>query len=69
MPLWARFVLGFDVYGTLIDPFGMERQLVCFCGDQAHDLCALWRQKQLEYSFRRGLMRRYEDFDAALNEH
>jgi 2-haloacid dehalogenase len=27
-------------------------------------MCALWRQKQLEYSFRRGLMRCYEDFDA-----
>jgi 2-haloacid dehalogenase len=60
MPL----VLGFDVYGTLVDPFGMERQLASLYGDWGGALCALWRQKQLEYSFRRGLMRCYEDFDA-----
>jgi|SRR5215467_6977704 len=57
-------VLGFDVYGTLVDPFGMERQLVALFGDRGRATCALWRQKQLEYSFRRGLMRSYEDFDA-----
>jgi 2-haloacid dehalogenase len=60
MPL----VLGFDVYGTLVDPFGMERQLASLYGDRGRAICALWRQKQLEYSFRRGLMRCYEDFDA-----
>lgn len=58
------FVLGFDVYGTLVDPFGMERQLESLFSDQGRAICALWRQKQLEYSFRRGLMRCYEDFDA-----
>lgn len=60
MPL----VLGFDVYGTLVDPFGMERQLESLFGDRGRAICTLWRQKQLEYSFRRGLMRCYEDFDA-----
>ena len=57
-------VLGFDVYGTLVDPFGMEQQLATLFGDRGSAICALWRQKQLEYSFRRGLMRCYEDFDA-----
>jgi 2-haloacid dehalogenase len=57
-------VLGFDVYGTLVDPLGMERRLEALFGDRASTMCALWRQKQLEYSFRRGLMRCYEDFDA-----
>ena len=57
-------VLGFDVYGTLVDPFGMERQLESLFGDRGSGICALWRQKQLEYSFRRGIMRCYEDFDA-----
>ena len=57
-------VLGFDVYGTLVDPLGMERQLVALFGDRGKAICALWRQEQLEYSFRRGLMRCYEDFDA-----
>lgn len=57
-------VLGFDVYGTLVDPFGMEQQLESLFGDRGGAICALWRQKQLEYSFRRGLMRCYENFDA-----
>ncbi len=57
-------VLGFDVYGTLVDPFGMEGQLVALFGEHGRAICALWRQKQLEYSFRRGLMGCYEDFDA-----
>jgi len=57
-------VLGFDVYGTLVDPFGMERQLGTLFGDRGNAISALWRQKQLEYSFRRGLMRCYENFDA-----
>jgi 2-haloacid dehalogenase len=57
-------VLGFDVYGTLVDRFGMEQQLATLVGDRGSAICALWRQKQLEYSFRRGLMRCYEDFDA-----
>jgi 2-haloacid dehalogenase len=56
-------VLGFDVYGTLVDPFGMERQLASLFGDRGSAICALWRQKQLEYSFRLGLMRCYENFD------
>jgi 2-haloacid dehalogenase len=55
--------LGFDVYGTLVDPFGMEKQLVARFGELGRAICALWRQKQLEYSFRRGLMRCYEDFN------
>jgi 2-haloacid dehalogenase len=57
-------VLAFDVYGTLVDPFRMERQLESLYGDCGSAICALWRQEQLEYSFRRGLMRCYEDFDA-----
>jgi 2-haloacid dehalogenase len=57
-------VLGFDVYGTLVDPFAMERALESLFRGRGSAVCALWRQKQLEYSFRRGLMRCYEDFDA-----
>jgi 2-haloacid dehalogenase len=56
--------LGFDVYGTLVDPLRMERRLRTLFGDTADAMSALWRQKQLEYSFRRALMRRYENFDA-----
>jgi len=57
-------VLAFDVYGTLIDPLGIEAALVPAFGSNARAACELWRQKQLEYSFRRALMRRYMTFDA-----
>ncbi|MEJ2309177.1 MAG: haloacid dehalogenase type II [Gammaproteobacteria bacterium] len=54
--------LAFDVYGTLIDTNGVTRLLVSMIGDTAPDFSRLWRDKQLEYAFRRGLMRRYRDF-------
>jgi 2-haloacid dehalogenase len=55
--------LAFDVYGTLIDPLGMEERLEALFANRGRAMSILWRQKQLEYSFRRGLMRRYENFD------
>ena len=54
--------LGFDVYGTLVDVHALVEQLRTFAGDQAQHLSELWRQKQVEYAFRRGLMRNYQDF-------
>jgi 2-haloacid dehalogenase len=56
-------VLAFDVYGTLIDPFRMEEHLRALFGGQAKEATELWRGKQLEYSFRRALMKKYENFD------
>jgi len=54
--------LGFDVYGTLIDTAGMGAALREHAGEAAPAFAALWRSKQLEYAFRRGLMDRYRDF-------
>ena len=54
--------LGFDVYGTLIDTSGIADALREHAGDAAPAFAALWRSKQLEYAFRRGLMDRYRDF-------
>ena len=54
--------LGFDIYGTLIDPHGVTIKLGELIGDQAPEFSKLWREKQLEYTFRRGLMRDYENF-------
>ncbi|MGB8248605.1 MAG: haloacid dehalogenase type II [Chlorobium sp.] len=54
--------IAFDVYGTLIDTDGLVERLRKTCGLKAADFSRLWRQKQLEYSFRRALMRRYEPF-------
>ena len=54
--------IAFDVYGTLIDTDGVVSQLREWMGSQADVFSQTWRSKQLEYSFRRGLMRRYETF-------
>ena len=54
--------IAFDIYGTLIDTHGLIDLLRCHVGDNASRFSTLWRQKQLEYSFRRGLMRQYKDF-------
>jgi 2-haloacid dehalogenase len=56
-------VLAFDVYGTLIDPFRMEDHLRAIFGARAKEATELWRSKQVEYSFRRALMKKYENFD------
>lgn len=55
-------VLAFDVYGTLIDTQGVVIKLKDIVGGKAEEFSRVWRDKQLEYSFRRGLMRRYETF-------
>lgn len=57
-------VVGFDVYGTLIDTHGVITLLETMIGDCAADFSIAWREKQLEYTFRRGLMQRYQDFSA-----
>jgi 2-haloacid dehalogenase len=58
-----QIVLAFDVYGTLIDPFHMEEHLAAAFGDKAKQASELWRSKQLEFSFRRALMKKYQDFN------
>jgi len=55
--------IGFDVYGTLVDPLGMDAPLRAHVGDQAARFAALWRERQIDWTFRRALMRRYADFD------
>jgi 2-haloacid dehalogenase len=54
--------IAFDVYGTLVDPLAMGDDLKSLVGDMAGRFAELWRTKQLEYSFRRGLMRVYRPF-------
>jgi 2-haloacid dehalogenase len=56
-------VLAFDVYGTLIDPFRMEEHLRADFGGRAGEASELWRSKQIEYSFRRAVMKKYQTFD------
>jgi 2-haloacid dehalogenase len=54
--------LGFDVYGTLIDTAGVTEALRQHAGQEAAAFSSLWREKQLEYSFRRALMQNYVPF-------
>jgi 2-haloacid dehalogenase len=56
-------VVAFDVYGTLVDTAGIAVELAKNFGDRAEAAARLWREKQLEATFRRALMRRYVDFD------
>lgn len=56
------YAIGFDVYGTLVDPLELNKHLRPLVGDQADKFAELWREKQLEYAFRRGLMKQYADF-------
>lgn len=54
--------LAFDVYGTLINTHGITAILKEFMGKKADEFSHTWRNKQLEYSFRRGLMQNYKNF-------
>jgi len=54
--------LAFDVYGTLIDTHSVVSKLRKMVGGKAEIFSLTWRGKQLEYSFRRGLMQNYENF-------
>ena len=61
--------LAFDVYGTLVDPLQMGGRLRSIVGDNlAEPMAKLWREKQLEYTFRRGLMHSYENFDVCTRQ-
>lgn len=52
----------FDAYGTLFDIGGLAERFRPELGAQADTLLALWRRKQLEYSWLRSLMGRHTDF-------
>ncbi|MGB8843835.1 MAG: haloacid dehalogenase type II [Aliidongia sp.] len=54
--------LVFDAYGTLYDVQSVRTLATELCGDKGDLVTQLWRLKQLEYTWLRGLMRRYEDF-------
>ena len=51
----------FDAYGTLFDVHSVMEAGRAITDDPQR-LSTLWRQKQLEYTWLRALMRRYEDF-------
>ena len=57
-------VLAFDLFGTLVDPLRLAGDLEALIGHggRAAEVAAVWRQKQLEFTFRLTAMGTYEDF-------
>lgn len=54
--------LVFDAYGTLFDVHSVVTRAGSDIPGDLNALSILWRQKQLEYTWLRSLMQRYEDF-------
>ena len=52
----------FDAYGTLFDVHSASSRYQVRLGKQAQAVSTMWRTKQLEYTWLRSLMQRYEDF-------
>ncbi len=63
-----KLTIGFDVYGTLVDPLEISIYLQKLIGHKAKPFAEIWRQKQLEYTFRRGLMNQYQNFDICIQQ-
>src|SRR6516165_5021578 len=55
--------LAFDMYGTLVDPIRIWKQLEQYIPGDAQRIAEIWRQKQLEFTFRLTAMEWYEDFE------
>ena len=53
----------FDAYGTLFDPFSVQRRAEGIFPGHGEALSRLWRSRQLEYTWLRSLMNRYADFE------
>jgi 2-haloacid dehalogenase len=54
----------FDAYGTLFDVHSVIRRCEGMFPGRGETLSRLWRSKQLEYTWLRSLMGRYEDFES-----
>jgi 2-haloacid dehalogenase len=52
----------FDAYGTLFNVASPVEKLATEIGEKSGDLVALWRRKQLEYTWLRSLMGAHADF-------
>ncbi|HLI82876.1 MAG TPA: haloacid dehalogenase type II [Bryobacteraceae bacterium] len=58
----------FDAYGTLLDVHAVIGRAGAEIGGDLAALSELWRRKQLEYTWLRSLMERYEDFRKVTEE-
>jgi len=60
--------LVFDAYGTLYDVHSVIQRCDALWPGKGAALSQLWRQKQLEYTWQRSLMRRYAPFSQVTRE-
>ena len=58
----------FDAYGTLFDVHSAVSIYQAEIGENANQISALWRTKQLEYTWLRSLMGRYIDFERVTSD-
>jgi 2-haloacid dehalogenase len=65
---WDVGACVFDAYGTLFDLGSALAGASAALGDKAEPIAALWRRKQLEYSWLRSLMGRHADFWSVTGE-
>ena len=52
----------FDAYGTLFDINSLDELLAVHFSKRSGKISAMWRRKQLEYTWLRTMMHRYRDF-------
>eukprot|EP00438_Fugacium_kawagutii_P020403 Skav231241 [mRNA] locus=scaffold411:44181:44873:- [translate_table: standard] len=66
----SRLTLAFDMYGTVfnVKSVGEALRSLPAVGEKAGRFAQLWRDKQLEYSFRKGLMGEYEPFHCCTSQ-
>jgi len=69
IPMTARpEALVFDAYGTLFDVHSVTRLAETLFPGRGAALSQAWRAKQLEYTWLRSLMGRYDDFNAVTGD-
>ena len=64
----ALRALVFDAYGTLYDVHSIGAACEALFPGKGMELSRLWRTKQLEYSWLRSLMGRYEEFESITSD-
>jgi 2-haloacid dehalogenase len=55
-------VVVFDAFGTLFDVYSVTARAEALCPGKGAEISAIWRQKQVEYSWLRTMSNRYKSF-------
>lgn len=58
----------FDMYGTLFDTSSIAKTVAPLAGSLTDEMVSHWRNKQLEYAFRRAAMEQYVDFEVCTRQ-